>query len=131
MKLIKLLVNLGGIILFYGVIAFMSLILVVSLDKKEEPFGNRCVTEDNYNFNELFKSADVKDINYHLGCNTYYVNVYVNEDLSKDDIKVLLIKYSLIKQELGIETPVEVVIHSSKPYFARLLDEGKISLVGN
>ena len=131
MKIVKLLSNLGGIILFYGLLSFISLVLVILVDKNDNLYGNRCYVKDEYDFKELFKSEEVKEVSYHVGCNTYYVNVYVDENLSKDEIKVLLIKYSLIKQGLNIDTPVEVIVHASEPYFARLLDEGKISLVGN
>lgn len=130
MKVIKFFSNLGGIILFYGVISFLSLILVVFTDKKENPYGNRCVVNKEYNFSELFKDEEVSNITYRIGCNTYYVIVNVSDELSENRIRALLIKFSLIKDQEGIKRPVEVIVNSDKPYFARLLDEGKVLVVG-
>lgn len=130
MKVIKFFSNLGGIILFYGVISFLSLILVVFTDKKENPYGNRCVVNKEYNFSELFKDEEVSNITYRIGCNTYYVIVNVSDELSEDRIRALLIKFSLIKDQEGIKSSVEVIVNSDKPYFARLLDEGKVLVVG-
>jgi hypothetical protein len=129
-KLFKFLAGIGGVILFYGVIGFISLVLVIYTDNKINMYGNRCVTADAYNFKELFKEDAVTNIDYRLGCNTYYVSVSVNDNVSENQIKALLIKYSLIKENNNIEIPIEVTVISSKPYYARLLDEGTITFVG-
>jgi hypothetical protein len=130
MKLFKFLASLGGVIVFYGIIGLISLVLVIYTDKQVNLYGNRCVAKDEYNLTELFKDDKVNEIDYRLGCNTYYVTIKVDESLNTDQIKALLIKYSLIKKDQNINIPIEVTIDSNKPYYARLLDEGAISFVG-
>lgn len=130
MKLYTVFAKIGAILFMYALLAALALVLVVQFDTVKNPFGDRCNTSINQNIDEIFYVEEVKDFSYHLTCNTLYLNATLDENASDGQVRALLIKYALLKEQNQIPYSVEVLVKAKETYFSRLLNEGAVTLVG-
>ena len=119
-----------GASLFLLSIMFAAAVSLVSITQKGKVYyGDRCCSILNPKAIDFLNQKEIIAYDYELNCNTLYLDLNVQDELSKDQIVALLIKISNYYKELKISNNTQATIkNSSYLILANLANDGSLSL---
>jgi len=119
-----------GLVVFVWAIMFVSAISIFSLVNKDTIYyGNRCNSTINKKAINYLNQEEIIAYDYELNCNTLYLDLNVNDELSKEKIIALLTRISTYYSSIKLNTNTQVTI-KNKNYLilASLINDGSVSL---
>ena len=125
----KTLVKMGAVlfvwsILFIGAISIFSLV-----NKNTIYYGNRCHSSLDNSAIDYLNQEEIIAFDYELNCNTLYLDLSVNDSLTKNQIIALLTRISNYYNSIDFNTNTQITAkNTSYLILASLANDGGVSL---
>ena len=125
----RILVKMGAVlfiwsILFIGAISIFSLV-----NKNTIYYGNRCNSSLDNSAIDYLNQEEIIAFDYELNCNTLYLDLSVNDTLTKNQIIALLTRISNYYNSIDFNTNTQITAkNTSYLILASLTNDGGVSL---
>ena len=118
-----------GLIIFIYCLMFIGSVSLVSITQKGVVnYGNRCNSILNNQAIYYLDQTEIIAYDYELNCNTLYLDLSVNDDLSETSIKSLLVRISSYYKEINYSVDTQITIKNSKYLILASLVNYEVSL---
>ena len=118
-----------GLIVFIYCLMFIGSVSLVSITQKGVVnYGNRCNSILNNQAIYYLDQTEIIAYDYELNCNTLYLDLSVNDDLSETSIKSLLVRISSYYKEINYSVDTQITIKNSKYLILASLVNYEVSL---
>ena len=118
-----------GLIIFIYFLMFIGSVSLVSITQKGViNYGDRCNSILNNHAINYLDQAEIIAYDYELNCNTLYLDLSVNDDLSETTIKSLLVRISSYYKEINYSVDTQITIKNSKYLILASLVNYEVSL---
>lgn len=118
-----------GLIIFIYFLMFIGSVSLVSITQKGViNYGDRCNSILNNHAINYLDQVEIIAYDYELNCNTLYLDLSVNDDLSETTIKSLLVRISSYYKEINYSVDTQITIKNSKYLILASLVNYEVSL---
>lgn len=110
--------------MFTGAVSIFSL-----ANRNTIYYGNRCNSFLNEKAISYLNQEEIIAYDYELNCNTLYLDLSVNDDLTKEKIFALLTRISIYYNSINLNLNTQVTAKNNKYLIlASLINDGSVSL---
>lgn len=101
----------GGLSLFLLVFMFFSSVSLVSLTQKGKAYyGNRCNSLINKKTISFLRQEEIISYDYELNCNTLYLDLNVNNHITIEKAKALIIRISSYYESINYNVDTQIFL---------------------
>ncbi len=101
----------SGLSLFIFTIMFITSVILVSITQKGKiNYGNRCISSFNEQVLSYLNQEEIISYDYDFKCNTLYLDLTLNEGITKEGAKVLLIRLSSYYDEINYNVDTQITL---------------------
>ena len=101
----------AGLSLFIFTTMFITSVILVSIAQKGEiNYGNRCISSFDEQIISYLNQKEIISYDYEFKCNTLYLDLTLDEDITKEGAKVLLISLSSYYDEINYNVDTQITV---------------------
>jgi len=117
MKLLKKMWNFSakaGLCLFLLTVMFVGAVSLVSITQKGKVYyGNRCSSKLNEKALSYLKQEEIISYDYELKCNTLYLDLVLDDFVTKENAKALLVRLSSYYENINYNIDIQITLKNS------------------
>ena len=101
----------AGLSLFIFTTMFITSVILVSITQKGKiNYGNRCISSFDEQIISYLNQKEIISYDYEFKCNTLYLDLTLDEDITKEGAKVLLISLSSYYDEINYNVDTQITV---------------------
>lgn len=128
-KIWNIFVKLGALFFIWTILLIGAISLFSLTNKGTIYYGNRCNCSLNNNAIKYLNQEEIIAYDYELNCNTLYLDLSVDDKLSKEQIIALLVRISNYYNSIDYNINTQVTIKNTNYLIlASIVDNGEVSL---
>ena len=118
-----------GFSLFIITVMFIGAVSLVSITQRGKVYyGNRCNTQLNQQAISYLNQEEVISYDYELKCNTLYLDLTLEDSITKENAKALLVRISSYYNSINYSTNTQVTLKGYNYMIMACLVENDVTL---
>lgn len=115
----------AGLSLFILLVMFIGAISLFSISQKGKIYyGNRCISSINKDAIKYLNQNEIISYDYELNCNTLYLDLTLDDSISAENAKALLVRISSYYESINYDTNTQITLKGNNYLiFASLVDK--------